>query len=113
MTSVTCKLISLIPPDVSLNRVLRKHREHCLKCLADQARSSGVVRELSYMGAETLTAPAGLTPRVMTRLGPQDGADPRRPLVKRIVVRYSAAAVAAVATVAALMARLFFRKGRA
>lgn len=112
MTGVTCRLISMIPPDLPLNRVLQRHREHCLRCLADEARSSGVSRELSHLGTETLAAPEALTPTVMTRLGPQDGADPRRPLVRRLVVRYSAAGLAAVATVTALMARIFFRKSR-
>lgn len=113
MNSVICRLVEKVPSDMPLNRVLEAHREQCLRCQADTARSAGVSRELSTMGGETLRAPDGLATVVMSRLPAQDGSNPRRPLVVRIAVRYSVAAVIAVATVAAVIARALSRQSRA
>jgi hypothetical protein len=110
MTSLICRLVSTVPADIPLNRVLEAHRQTCLRCQADAARSTGMSRELSSIGNETLVAPDGLATSVMSRLPAQDGSDPRRPLVVRIAVRYSVAAVIGVATVAALIARAMSRR---
>ncbi len=112
MTSITCRLVAMIPPDVPLNRVLEAHRRQCPVCQADQAGSSGVTRKLSGLGDETLRAPEGLATTVMSRLGAQDGADPRRPLVVRLAVRYAAIALIGVATVVAVVAGLVSRRLR-
>jgi len=110
MSAVICRLVSMVPSDMPLNRVLEAHRDQCLRCQADVARSSGVARELSSLGGATLRAPEGLASVVMSRLPAQDGSDPRRPLVVRLAVRYSVAAVIGVATVAALIARTLSRR---
>lgn len=112
MTPVICRLVEMVPSDMPLNRVLEAHREQCLRCQADAARSTGVSRELSTMGGEVLRAPDGFATVVMSRLPAQDGSNPRRPLVVRIAVRYSLAAVIGVATVAALIARAVSRRPR-
>lgn len=64
------------------------------------------------MGEETVPAPEGLASGVMIRLGPQDGSDPRRPLVVRLIVRWAAAALVAVATLVALVTGLWTRLRR-
>jgi anti-sigma factor RsiW len=110
MSNVICRLVSMVPADMPLNRVLEAHRDQCPRCQADVAHSTGMSRELSAMGGETLRAPEGLATTVMSRLPEQDGSDPRRPLVVRIAVRYSVAAVIGVATVAALMAKALSRR---
>lgn len=110
MSSLICRLVSTVPPDMPLNRVLRAHRETCLRCQSDFARSTGMSRDLSSIGDETMIAPDGLATAVMSRLPAQDGSDPRRPLVVRIAVRYSVAGVIGVATVAALIARAISRR---
>ena len=112
MSPVICRLVEMVPSDMPLNRVLEAHREQCLRCQADAARSTGVSRELLSMGGETMRAPDGLATTVMSRLPAQDGSDPRRPLVVRIAVRYSVAAMIGVATVAALIARALSRRPR-
>lgn len=112
MTSITCRLVSMIPSDMPLNRVLQAHRDQCLTCQADVARSTGVSRELSTLGGETLRAPEGLATTVMSRLGDQDGSDPRGPLVVRLAVKYSAVAVIGLATVAAVIAGALSRRSR-
>ena len=108
--SVICRLVEMIPAEMPLNRVLEAHRAQCLRCQADAARSTGVSRELSTMSAETMRAPDGFATVVMSRLPAQDGSDPRRPLVVRLAVRYSVAALIGVATVAALIARALSRR---
>jgi hypothetical protein len=110
MSSLICRLVSTIPADMPLNHVLEAHRETCLRCQADVARSSGMSRDLSSIGDETLTAPDGLATTVMSRLPAQDGSDPRRPMVVRIAVRYSVAAAIALATAAALIARALAKR---
>ena len=104
MTSLTCRLIASLPEGAPLNRVLRRHKEHCLRCQAADARTVGVSRRLSTLGGEVVPAPDGLATSVMTRLGPQDGADPRRPIVVRVAVRWAAAALVLLASVAAVAA---------
>jgi hypothetical protein len=110
MSPVICRLVEMVPPDMPLNRVLEAHREQCLRCQATDARSTGMSRELSTMGGETMRAPDGLATVVMSRLPAQDGSDPRRPLVVRLAIRYSVAAVIGVATIAALLARALSRR---
>ena len=110
MSSLICRLVSTIPSDMPLNRVLEAHREQCLRCQADAVRSTGMSRDLSSIGQETLVAPEGLATTVMSRLPAQDGSDPRRPLVVRLAVRYSVAAAIAVATAAALIARALSKR---
>lgn len=112
MSSITCRLVSMIPPDMPLNRVLQAHRDQCTTCRNDLAGSTGVSRRLSTLGGETLRAPDGLATSVMSRLGEQDGVDPRRPLVVRLAVKYSAVAVVGLATVAALIAGVISRRIR-
>ena len=112
MSSVICRLISVIPSDTKLPKALESHRETCLRCQADVARSSGMTRELSSMHGETLRAPDGFATTVMSRLPAQDGSDPRRPLVVRLAVRYSVALLVGVATVAAVIARVLTRRPR-
>ena len=112
MSSITCRLVSMIPSDMPLNRVLQAHRDQCPACQADLAGSSGVARELSTLGGETLRAPDGLATTVMSRLGAQDGSDPRRPLVVRLAIKYSAIAVIGLATVAAVVAGVVSSRSR-
>ena len=112
VSNLTCRLIAALPPDARLNRVLRRHRDHCLRCQADDARTIGVSRQLSTLGDQVVKAPEGLATDVMTRLGPQDGADPRRPIVMRFIVRWAAAALVVVATTVAVGAALASRMRR-
>jgi hypothetical protein len=112
MRGITCRLIAAMPADRRLNRVLARHRDQCTACQEALRTSTSIVEVLSDLGGETLTAPEGMTPAVMTRLGSQDGSDPRRPLVRRLVMRYSATGIVAVATVTALAARLLSRRRR-
>lgn len=107
---ITCRLIAAMPPDRPLNRVLARHCDQCPTCRETLRRSSGVARGLQDLGSETLPAPEGMAAVVMTRLGHQDGSDPRRPLVKRLAIRYSATGIVGLATVAALAARLVSRR---
>lgn len=109
---LTCRLIAVLPGDVPLNRVLARHRDRCLRCQSVDARTSGVARELSTLSGETLRAPDGLATTVMTRLGSQDGADPRRVLVIRVAVRWSATALVLLATAAAIAASIVSRMRR-
>lgn len=109
---ITCRLIAATPPDRPLNRVLARHLDGCPVCRETTRRTSGLARGLHDLGGETLSAPEGLASTVMTRLGHQDGSDPRRPLVTRLAVRYSAAGIVGLATVTALLARLLSRRRR-
>lgn len=109
MSALTCRLIAALPEEMPLNRVLSTHRERCLRCQADDARVTGVTRELSTLGQEVVPAPAGLATTVITRLGPQDGADPRRPIVIRLVVRWAATALVVLATAVAIGAAVASR----
>ncbi|MEK7251909.1 MAG: hypothetical protein AAB198_01460 [Actinomycetota bacterium] len=112
MSELTCRLIAAIPDGTPLNRVLSKHRDRCLRCQADDARVNGVTRQLSTLGDEVVVAPAGLASTVMTRLGPQDGADPRRPIVVRVIVRWAATALVLLATAVAVGAAFSSRMHR-
>ena len=49
---------------------------------------------------------------VMTGLGHQDGANPRREVIRRLIVRYTTAAVVVLATITALVASLVARRRR-
>jgi hypothetical protein len=109
MSQLTCRLIAAIPDDMPLNRVLRRHRDRCLRCQADDARVTGVTRDLSALGGETFKAPEGLATNVMTSLGSQDGSDPRRPLVNRLIIRWAAAGLAVIATAVAIGAGIVTR----
>jgi hypothetical protein len=92
---------------------LSAHREHCLRCQAADARQHSLGRDLAALGAEVVPAPPTLHTAVMARLGPQDGADPRRALVARAIARYAAAAGVAVGLLSALLAGLARRRSRA
>lgn len=109
---VTCRLIAAMPPDRPLNRVLSRHRDGCDVCRETLRRSSGMTRGLHDLGGETIAAPEEMATAVMTRLGPQDGSDPRRPIMRRLVMRYSVTGLVGAATVAALFARLLSRRRR-
>lgn len=112
MSELTCRLITAIPDGMPLNRVLSRHRERCLRCQADDARVTGVTRELSTLGQEVVPAPAGLATTVITRLPRQDGADPRRPIVIEFAVRWAAAALVVLATAVAIGAAVSSRMRR-
>ncbi len=112
MSDLTCRLIAAIPEDIPLNRVLRRHREHCLRCQADDAKTTGVSRNLSSLETETLKAPEGLATDVMIRLGQQDGSDPRRPLVVRLAVKWATTGVVVLASAVALAAGIVSRLRR-
>jgi predicted anti-sigma-YlaC factor YlaD len=109
---VTCRLIAAMPPDRPLNRVLARHVAQCETCRETERRSTGLARDLHELGDETIAAPEEMATAVMTRLGPQDGSDPRRQIVRRLVMRYSAAGLVGLATVTALAARLLSRRRR-
>ncbi|OFW62241.1 MAG: hypothetical protein A2135_01000 [Actinobacteria bacterium RBG_16_67_15] len=109
MSDLTCRLIAALPNDMPLNRVLRRHRDRCLRCQADDARVVGVTRRLSTLGGEVVPAPEGLASHVITRLGPQDGSDPRRPIVTRVIVRWAATGLVLLATAVAVGAALAAR----
>lgn len=112
MSELTCRLIDAIPDEMPLNRVLRRHRDRCLRCQANDVRVSGVSRQLSTLGEEVVRAPEGLASDVITRLGPQDGADPRRPIVTQVVLRWAATALVLLATAVAVGAAVAARMRR-
>lgn len=112
MKGLTCRMISALPPDAPLTGVLRRHRSSCPRCRTEAVESSGLAQELAGMGEETVSAPEGLASGVMIRLGAQDGADPRRPLLVRVALRWGAVGLVAVATLVALIAGLWSRLRR-
>lgn len=112
MRRLPCRVIAAMPPDRPLNRVLERHRAGCDRCRGLERASKGMAQRLSDLGGETLPAPEGFATRVMSYIGEQDGADPRRPLVKRAAARYSAAGLIGIATIVALVARLLSRRRR-
>jgi hypothetical protein len=112
VSELTCRLIAAIPNDMPLNRVLSRHRDRCLRCQADDARVTGVSRQLSTLGDEVVKAPAGLASTVITRLGPQDGADPRRPIVMQVMLRWAATVLVLLATAVAVGAAVATRMRR-
>ena len=108
--TLMCRFVALLPDDTPFSGVVESHRESCLRCQADAARHRGVAREVHALGHETVRAPEAMQGRVMSRLGAQDAFDPRRPLVIRLVIRHAAAILAAIATVAAVLAGLLKRR---
>lgn len=112
MRRIPCRVIAAMPPDRPLNRVLEKHRGGCDRCQHIERSTVGMTRQLNDLGAETVPAPDGFTTRVMSYIGEQDGSDPRAPLVKRAIARYSAAGLIGLATLVALVARLLSRRRR-
>ena len=110
MSRIVCRLSSWLPDTTPLlSTVFDRHRETCLRCQADAARLRGVSRDLSVLEDEVVRAPSGLHTEVMATLPTQDAADPRRPLVMRIVARWVTAIGVAVATLVAIITS---RQGR-
>ena len=107
-----CKVAALTE-SVALSSVLAWHRDRCLRCQADTARRVGIARDLRSLRAEVASAPPGTAEAVMMRLGTQDAADPRGPLVLRIVTRWAAAGGMAAATLATLAGVALRRRSRA
>ena len=106
MSRIVCRLSQWLPDATPLlGRVFDRHRETCLRCQADAARLRGVSRDLSVLEGEVVSAPGGLHTQVMATLPIQDAADPRRPLVMRIVARWVTAIGVAVATLVAIITR--------
>lgn len=106
MTRVMCRLTSWLPDSTpGLSRVFDRHRETCLWCQADAARLRSVTRDLGELEGEMVRAPGGLHTQVMATLPRQDSADPRRPLVIRLVARWVTAIGVAVAALAAIIGR--------
>ena len=106
MSRIVCRLSTLLPDNTPLlGRLFDRHRETCLRCQVDAARMRGVSRDLGVLEEEVVRAPGGLHTRVMATLPPQDAADPRRPLMMRIVARWLTGIGVAVATLAAILGR--------
>jgi anti-sigma factor RsiW len=106
MSRIICRLSSWLPESTPLlSRVFDRHRETCLRCQADVARLRGVSRDLSVLEDEVVPAPGGLHTQVMATLPEQDAADPRRPLVVRLVARWVTGIGVAVATLVAIITR--------
>ena len=112
MRGITCRLIESLPADRPLTPLLAKHRAGCRRCKSRDQRTTGVVRELHDLSSETIQAPDGMATGVMTGLGHQDGANPRREVIRRLIVRYTTAAVVVLATITALVASLVARRRR-
>lgn|GEM_PF-1732836 len=111
MRGPRCFLAAVFPGEGPAS--LARHRACCLHCQAAAARKRSLRRALSGLADEVLVAPPGLQLRVLSRLGDQDAADPRRPLVVRAAARYAAAAGLALATGLAFAAGLARRQPRA
>lgn len=104
MSLIVCRLSSWLPDSTPLlSSVFDRHRERCLRCQADAARLRGVSRDLSVLEGELVHAPSGLHTSVMATLPRQDAADPRRPLVVRLVARWVTGISVAVATLVAIL----------
>lgn len=110
MSRLMCRIANAVPDGGFLTRRFDGHRERCLHCQADAARLRGVSRDLGGLEGETLEAPGGLHTRVMATLPTQDAADPRRPLLMKVVARYVAGVGVAVATLAAILGRMARRR---
>lgn len=106
MSKLTCRLVSLVSEGGPTTSWVAAHRDRCLHCQADAVRGRGLSRELNTMSSETVAAPDEIQGRVMARLGVQDASNPRRPIVVRVIARYAAAALAGIATAAAVAAGL-------
>lgn len=109
MSRIICRLSSWLPDNTPLmSGVFDRHRESCLRCQADSARLRGVSRDLGTLEADVVRAPGGLHTQVMATLPEQDAANPRRPLLVRIIARY----VTAIGISVAMLAAILGRKGR-
>lgn len=106
MSRIICRLSQWLPDATPLlGRVFDRHRETCLRCQADAVRLRGVSRDLSVLEEEVVSAPGGLHTHVMATLPEQDAADPRRPLVMRLIARWVTGIGVAVATLVAIITR--------
>ena len=104
MSRIICRLSSWLPDNTPLIwRLFDRHRDYCVRCHADALQLRGVSRELGTLEEEMVRAPGGLHTEVMATLPPQDAANPRRPLLGRIIARYVAGIGVAVATLAAIL----------
>lgn len=112
MSRVVCRLSSWLPDNTPLlSRVFDRHRETCLVCQADAARLRGVSRDLGSLDDEVVEAPGGFHARVMAALPTQDSANPRRPVLIRMAIRYVVVAIGiAVAALAAILSRQVKRR---
>ena len=110
MNRLICRLVDLAPDNALFSRIFRRHRAGCLRCQADAVRLRGVSRNLGDLEEEVLEAPGGLHTRVMATLPVQDAADPRRPLLIRLIARWVAGIGVAVATLAAILGRRVTRR---
>lgn len=80
-----------------------EHREHCLRCQAEDSRKRGLSREIAALRTEVVPASPTLHTAVMARLGAQDLANPRRRLLAGLAARYAAAGVTAATAAAAVL----------
>lgn len=111
MSRIVCRLSSWLPDNTPLlSHVFDRHRERCLRCQADAVRLRGVSRDLGILEDEVMHAPGGLHTQVMATLPRQDAANPRRPLLMRIVARYVAGIGVAMATLVAIITRVWRRR---
>ncbi len=110
MSRIICRMVEAVPDGSRLTGLFDRHRRHCLRCQADDARLRGVSRDLGGLEGEVLHAPGGLHTQVMATLPEQDASNPRRPLLGRIAARYAAGVGVAVATLAAILGRKSRRK---
>ena len=106
-----CKVAALTE-SVALSSALGWHRDRCLRCQADTARRVGIARDLLSLRSEITPAPPGTAEAVTMCLGTQDAADPRGPVVLRIVARWVAAGGMAAATLATLAGVALRRRSR-
>jgi hypothetical protein len=113
MIGLRCRVASWWPEGIWPLGLRDRHREHCLRCQAEQVRGRALERVLVSMSDETVAAPAFLHAATVARLGTQDAADPRRQLVARVAARYAAAAGVTAATAVALLSGLARRRSRA
>ena len=111
MSRVVCRLSAWLPDNTPLlSRVFERHRAGCLRCQADAVRLRGVSRDLGTLEDETFHAPGGLHTQVMATRPRQDAADPRRPLLARVVARYVAGIGVAAATLVAIITRVWKKR---
>jgi len=109
LSRLICRIANALPVNSPLAGWFDRHRGGCLRCQADAARLRGVARDLGGLEGEMLSAPGGLHTSVMSTLPRQDAANPRRPLLLRVVARWATGVGVAVATLAAIIGRK--RKG--
>jgi hypothetical protein len=111
MNGLTCAAAGLLPGDRW--PALSEHRRRCLRCQAAAARGRALGRDLAALSGELVAAPPGLRDAVVSGLGEQDAADPRRALAARAAARYAAVTGVVTATLVALLAGLARRHSRA